>query len=1157
MTKHVISLPSKIRSISIIRAFSVIFFSLLVIGTGFSQQEDKEKDAPQDTQSFLRNSRSKRSFNKSSQQNEGLAKFLRFAVHDGNLVTGATINSGLLSFHYVAGVNSFRIGWPKGPQFVQYLHSAVFYVGAEVVDARGDTIHIISDNYRRSSAERSLTLSHYYGTMPLPKYFNLDQPGAIDEPLIGGISEDVGLDLVPNTGDEGEGDGVLQPVEDFNGNGVLDLSMKNEIGWLAISNRRETWPKYWPAGSYPGDDRQAGEEREGPRAGRWNGEFGALIRADQETYYVMSDQENDEFEYFPFEDDRRPWPEGRRGLGLITEVRGYQWNARLAEDIFIGIYDVTNHGKDLPKALVGMYVDPDLGGGLSGDFADFDQTDDITFAWNLAGRASNGLPIGFFGFAFLESPGLAHDGIDNDEDGLIDESQNNGIDDDGDWVAWEDVNGNGVWDNEDSNHNGELDPGEDVNGNGVLDIEPLNDDLGADGLGPEFDEYTGPDFGEANGVPDLGEPNFEFTDNDESDQVGLTSFYLRDVDDTMADDERYWAIEIQPGTFFTREGFQRDIAWTYGSGFIEFAGTERTHRYAIALLFGNDEDDIVRNKKTMQVIYDSDYNFAKAPRKPILTAVGDDKKVYLRWDSRAESAKDPIYGPDFEAYYIYKSTDPSFTEIKTITDAFGNPLLFKPFAIFDLKNGLKGPHPIRIGSEIGPDSDLGISYNMGTDSGLKHHLVDTDVTNGRTYFYAVVSLDQGYLPEFYPTISTRPGLAIISPTESGANIQVDPLGRPIAQDRNTATVVPTERVAGWVNPGLGDEGIVHTSGSATGNIVIDIFNPLKVKNNHEYRLVFGDDATHEQYDPSHFTGLTSFATLHSVTTGQAIAGFSDFDNTELADEYFGEGFRVFIQNDKISIDSTEWITGTSALDILDQTENLSGIAVARDYEIRIMATGADTSVNGSKVTNFQVWDVTDPDAAFKLPFRYTDRSKRGVLDELDRIIIVNNPEDIKQLWKWDFVFPADADSSRKTVPQSGDVLKVNTNKPFDRNDVFEFTLLGNNIELQKETRDLDNIYVVPDPYIAVNPIERRVLNEEEGRGERRIDFVNLPQECTITIFTSAGRLVRTLQHSATEANRRQAWDLRSKDGLEIATGVYFYAVESSAGTKTGKFAVIK
>ena len=67
--------------------------------------------------------------------------------------------------------------------------------------------------------------------------------------------------------------------------------------------------------------------------------------------------------------------------------------------------------------------------------------------------------------------------------------------------------------------------------------------------------------------------------------------------------------------------------------------------------------------------------------------------------TRQSGPKDPVYGQDFEAYYVYKSTDPTFEAIKTISDAYGNPLLFKPVAIYDLKDGLKGIHPVRLGSQ--------------------------------------------------------------------------------------------------------------------------------------------------------------------------------------------------------------------------------------------------------------------------------------------------------------------------------------------------------------------------------------------------------------------------------------------------------------------------
>jgi len=1137
----------------------LVFFSMEVQ----SQETDSEKLKPvnfpgQISQDYFLNPLG--SLAKSTAAAQGNAKYLRFVNHDGNLISGGSVNSGLLAYHYVSGAPT--LGWPKGVNYVSYLHSGVFYVAAEVQDKNGKTIHIVSDDYRRSSSETSRDYTHRYAFAPLPKYFNLDQPQATDVPEIGGISEDVGIDGLPNTNDEGEGDGILQQQEDFNRNGELDLSMKNEIGWYAISHRKETWPQYWPIGSYPGDTRIPGAELSDVRAGRWNGEYGAYVRADQESYYAIDDHENDEFEYYPT-DNVSAWPNGRRGLGLKIEVRNYQWSAHLAEDIFISIYDITNEGKDLTKCVVGMYIDPDMGGSLEGDDADFDNLDDITYAWNTSGRASNGLTTGYFGFAFLESPGLAKDGIDNDEDGRTDESQNDGIDNDNDWTSWDDTNLNGTWDTEDLNNNGVLDPGEDINQNGKLDIEPLYDDVGADGLGPEYDDYTGPDAGEANGQPDAGEPNFDFTDNDESDQIGLTSWYLRDVDDSMGDDEKYWQVEIQPGTYEIRPGYQRDIAWSYGSGFVQFAGDEKTHRYAIALLFGNNQADILRNKKTMQIIYDQDYNFSRPPRKPVLQTTAGDGKVYLSWDSRAETSRDPIYGQDFEAYYIYRSTEASFGEIKTITDAFGNPLLLKPMAIYDKKDGLTGIHPVRIGSELGNESDLGISYNMGTDSGLKHFYVDSSVTNGREYYYAVVSVDRGYHPGFYPTITDREGLVPVSPTECGANILTDPLGRPISHDENAAVVVPQETPAGWTKPEVDETRIIHSEGKGTGSIELTIYNPYLVKTNQQYAISFGDDGEFELVD-SRFTGYTNQMMLSSIENDVQIPllNLSNPAQNEYASEFIYDGIKIILLNDELALGEMEWIEGSSNLLIKDMTEELSGLAVPRDYEIRILEFGADTSINNNRITNFQVWDVTDKDEPFKVSYRYTPVPKpdslTGYLYPGDRVILVNNEVSKKQLWKWDLYYPASVNETDRGIPEAGDVLRVTSTKPFDRDDKIIFSVEGNTIEKSVARNNLDKIYTVPDPYIAVNTVERKVINQDEGRGDRRIDFVNLPEKCTVYIFTSSGKLVRTLEHDLATDGSRLRWDLRTKDGLEVAHGVYFWVVDApDLGTAKGKMAIIK
>ena len=486
---------------------------------------------------------------------------MRLSKHDGNLVETGWVNQGQLSDGYIDGPN-WNMRWPKG-SCIEYGYVFTFFVAGEVKDVNGNIIHIISDRFHRGDIEQSPDKSHWYDFKPIPKYFNNHHSGSTEWD-IGGVSEDIGLDGFPNTNDFGEGDGVLQPAEDFNRNGVLDQSLINVSEWATMSHLRETWPEWWPAQSYNGDDRAIGEERPGPAAGRWNGQYGYYVRANQESYYLMDDHENDEFQYSPFnlpgtdEPDTRPWPEGRRGLGITVEVRHYQWVARVAEDILISIYDITNFGKKINKAVVGMYCDTDVGGTDSNDDADFDAIDDITYTWEISGLSEQGLPTGFFGFAFLESPGLSDNRKDDDQDGMVDESQYNAIDEDGDWRTWEDLNNNGIWDNEDTNLNGELDNGEDLNGNGKLDWEPLWDDLGSDGLGPDFEDYAGPDANgtEANGVHDQGEPNFGQTDNDESDQVGLTSWYLKETGNRLANDEEMWQIELQPGTFAIEEEYK-------------------------------------------------------------------------------------------------------------------------------------------------------------------------------------------------------------------------------------------------------------------------------------------------------------------------------------------------------------------------------------------------------------------------------------------------------------------------------------------------------------------------------------------------------------------------------------------------------------------------
>ena len=98
---------------------------------------------------------------------------------------------------------------------------------------------------------------------------------------------------------------------------------------------------------------------------------------------------------------------------------------------------------------------------------------------------------------------------------------------------------------------------------------------------------------------------------------------------------------------------------------------------------------------------------------------------------------------------------------------------------------------------------------------------------------------------------------------------------------------------------------------------------------------------------------------------------------------------------------------------------------------------------------------------------------------------------------------------------------------------------------------------VPNPYVVAAAWEPR-LTVESGRGERKLDFINLPSECTIKIFTLNGYLVNTIKHQSINENGTYSWNMLSKDGLELAYGLYIYHVEAEGiGEFTGKFALIK
>jgi hypothetical protein len=110
--------------------------------------------------------------------------------------------------------------------------------------------------------------------------------------------------------------------------------------------------------------------------------------------------------------------------------------------------------------------------------------------------------------------------------------------------------------------------------------------------------------------------------------------------------------------------------------------------------------------------------------------------------------------------------------------------------------------------------------------------------------------------------------------------------------------------------------------------------------------------------------------------------------------------------------------------------------------------------------------------------------------------------------------------------------------------------------LTDTTLDL-NVKVVPNPYIVSNEWQTQFV-------QRRVKFINLPNECTIRIFNLNGELVRTLIHRETseggvgnDLGGDEWWDVLSDNRQLVASGVYIFHVRSDVGEQVGKFVIIQ
>jgi len=100
------------------------------------------------------------------------------------------------------------------------------------------------------------------------------------------------------------------------------------------------------------------------------------------------------------------------------------------------------------------------------------------------------------------------------------------------------------------------------------------------------------------------------------------------------------------------------------------------------------------------------------------------------------------------------------------------------------------------------------------------------------------------------------------------------------------------------------------------------------------------------------------------------------------------------------------------------------------------------------------------------------------------------------------------------------------------------------------------VWVVPNPYRAHAPWDRPpVPGDPFGR---HVDFMGLPRaRCTIRIYTVAGDLVAQLEHDGRGGDGQAPWNLISRNGQDVESGIYLFTVESEVGKTVGRFVIIR
>lgn len=554
-----------------------------------------------------------------------------------------------------------------------------------------------------------------------------------------------------------------------------------------------------------------------------------------------------------------------------------------------------------------------------------------------------------------------------------------------------------------------------------------------------------------------------------------------------------------------------------------------------AFVAGETYDELIQSANTAQFAMDNKFDLAKPPSRPNLSSTEGDFKVTLYWDDSAEKSIDKFSGYDFEGYRLYKSTNRGVT--------------WKKIAEYDIKN------------------------QVGANTGLQYSYVDTNVINGFEYWYSITSYDKGS--------------SLFESLESAIGNTLDAV--------NTVSVIPRSEAIGRIpvipidviNLNTGNTNYILNASSIDDESLAG--NDYKTTFEFVPRKEFGDLATNvtititdtaatKPYKYSiEFTSASTFD-LKNITLDEIIReGYGyPFGGRTLA--ITGQGLRINM------VDSA----GTPA-----ELRPEAGDVIAINFSMSTIKNNSEAVIDKRSYQIDQVITSTDGvSLQLTSPEIIQSVSRIGGTDNIemtfeaidetlvkDTMYIVSvegngtaNGEGFVLLSvsgtsiQLDTLFNEDTfsfDGIEGTImfpsnspPSVGNRFSVETIKPVipSIKDSYSFKIAGSKVDYQMVSNEISKIKVVPNPYV-VSSLWEPEFGELRREPLRQIQFINLPPECTIYIFTIDADLIKTIYHNSD--NGTEVWDLRTEGGRELAAGIYIYVVKTKDSEFKERFAIIK